>query len=486
MDHHLNRKRGAAALALMMLAATASSSWAACCYFSALEKDVNQPGQKAFLTWDPAKGEESFTVQPKFEGDARDFGMVVPTPSQPTLDEMPRDFFKHLAVYTILLPMPKRIWPANPIPPAPAGMRRVMKSAGGGMPMMVTEAELGVTVLEAGVVGSLDYKVIEATNSTGLFEWLKLNGYSYSGDEETLEFYIRKKWFFTVMKIDTKQMKKGPDGRFLGEVTPTRFTFSSKKLVYPLRITRISVKDRTEAVFYVQAPDQMDLKGDWSWLHSYRTMWLNSGTVCISQKRMTKEERQELGDRQGWLYKKKREIPRYDTTKLEWAHRIDASDAKVLLDPKKHWAQFDFLDLPEGARVVSWEEFEEEGLEEWGRRFGDKKAGSLSRLTSSGVDDSWAKNRMKSMKNSYGPGKGSIVRQEESEGVVWYFFKGREAPAEDVGNLNQLKGHLKPGMFVTKFRKSFLRSEMTQDLEIVPARKEMRTEYLRILPQSPP
>jgi hypothetical protein len=25
----------------------------ACCYFSAKEKDVSQPGQKAFLTWDP-------------------------------------------------------------------------------------------------------------------------------------------------------------------------------------------------------------------------------------------------------------------------------------------------------------------------------------------------------------------------------------------------------------------------------------------------
>ena len=39
-------------------------------------------------------------MQPKFEGNALDFGMVIPTPSQPKLHEMPRDFFKHLAVYT--------------------------------------------------------------------------------------------------------------------------------------------------------------------------------------------------------------------------------------------------------------------------------------------------------------------------------------------------------------------------------------------------
>ena len=49
----------------------------ACCYFSALEKDVNQPGQKAFLTWDPETQTESFTVQPIFEGNAADFPRVL-------------------------------------------------------------------------------------------------------------------------------------------------------------------------------------------------------------------------------------------------------------------------------------------------------------------------------------------------------------------------------------------------------------------------
>src|ERR1051326_8061926 len=83
------------------------SSWlpsaqAACCYFSAKNADILQPAQKAFLTWDPVEKIESFTVQPKFEGNALDFGMVIPTPSQPKLHAMPRDFFKHLAIYTIM------------------------------------------------------------------------------------------------------------------------------------------------------------------------------------------------------------------------------------------------------------------------------------------------------------------------------------------------------------------------------------------------
>src|SRR6476620_10351553 len=75
---------------------------AACCYFSAKNADILQPAQKVFLTYDPAEKIETFTVQPKFEGNVLDFGMVIPTPAQPKLHEMPKEFFKHLAIYTIL------------------------------------------------------------------------------------------------------------------------------------------------------------------------------------------------------------------------------------------------------------------------------------------------------------------------------------------------------------------------------------------------
>src|SRR4026209_585970 len=89
-----------AAVALGLVQAGTAN--AACCYFSAQNADILQPAQKVFITWDPVKQQESFTVQPKFEGNALDFGMVIPTPTQPKLHEMPRDFFKHLAVFSIL------------------------------------------------------------------------------------------------------------------------------------------------------------------------------------------------------------------------------------------------------------------------------------------------------------------------------------------------------------------------------------------------
>src|ERR1017187_3028644 len=94
--------------------AQVSAGQAACCYFSAKNADILQPAQKVFITWDPVEKKETFTVQPKFEGNALDFGMVIPTPAQPKLHEMPRDFFKHLAYYTI---MKKREFPHSKLLP---------------------------------------------------------------------------------------------------------------------------------------------------------------------------------------------------------------------------------------------------------------------------------------------------------------------------------------------------------------------------------
>src|SRR5262245_5173298 len=240
----------------------------ACCYFSAKNADILQPAQKVFITWDAAEKVESFTVQPKFEGNAKDFGMVIPTPARPKLDEMPRDFFKELAVFTILK---QRKQPESKLLPVP-----VFKSAARGGnrdrfgDQKLSERASGVKVLEAGIVGSLDYKIISADRADDLYSWLKENTYHYAGDEATLDFYVQKKWLFTVMKIDTMQMKRNADGTFAGEVTPTRFQFASDKLIYPLKITQLSVKDKTEALFYVQAAYKVDLPGDLT----YQFQWI--------------------------------------------------------------------------------------------------------------------------------------------------------------------------------------------------------------------
>ncbi len=437
----------------------------ACCYFAAQDKDINQPGQKAFITWDPAEGVESFTVQPKFEGNALDFGMVIPTPAQPKLDEMPRDFFKDLAIYTILLPLAQPIW-AELYPVLSKSMRA---RGPGGPESKIPEASLGVRVLEAGVVGSLDYKVITAERADGLYEWLKQNQYTYSGDETTLDFYVQKRWIFTVMKIDSKQMKKNPDGSYLGEVTPTRFTFAAKECIYPLKITQISVKDKTDALFYVQAPAQMDLAGDWSWMHSWRVMYLTFLVGCGA----TPEEQQELRQRTQWVAAKKQGDTNYETTKLEWAKKLGDEEMAVLEDPLAHYAQGG-AGVPANGSVIPVQDFVKEI---WSQH--EKNAGA---------NDESTRNRLKEIEVQYAPDKGRIVKFADPKGFLapYMWYANREAPAEEVKGLARLKGHLQNGRWLTKFRKQIRKDEMTGDLVLVPVDAGKEQEYLRILPTSPP
>ena len=136
---------------------------AACCYFSAKDKDILQPAQKVFITWDPVEKVETFTVQPKFEGNALDFGMVIPTPTQ-------------AQAATRCRATSSRNWPSTPSSRNAstrsrsccprADRRRSLAAAAqphGGRPTdeRSRNAPTTVKVLEAGVVGSLDYKIIE-------------------------------------------------------------------------------------------------------------------------------------------------------------------------------------------------------------------------------------------------------------------------------------------------------------------------------------
>jgi hypothetical protein len=443
----------------------------ACCYFSAKDKDILQPAQKVFLTWDPIEKVESFTVQPKFEGNAADFGMVIPTPAQPKLDEMPRDFFKTLAVYTILK---QRQQPQSKLMRFRYhGEGRELLRAVDALSAKPEQASgaprlPAVKVLEAGVVGSLDYKIIEAGRADDLYNWLKEHKYHYAGDEATLDFYVQKKWLFTVMKIDTKQMKRNPDGSFAGEVTPTRFQFTSETLIYPLKITQLSVKDKTEALFYVQAPHKVDLPGDLTYQYQWVPMiqnargWYNKGTFgtndlpgradeWLDAIRGQVNELMRRGQQLGFAFNNNtRPTPNSQgkiATTLEWARKLTADDIKVL----KNEAPFSekVPDVDEG--------FTEADLKD------PKKAEAIYRVIQQRLEK---------------------CRKEHPAGYLV-----REAPADDLKQLKVLAGHLKEGQFVTKFRKTFTKGEMNDDLLIVPAKlggAEDRSEYEEILPTSPP
>ena len=450
---------------LLTLPITVSNARAACCYFSAKNADILQPAQKVFITFDPETKVETFTVQPKFEGNALDFGMVIPTPTQPKLSEMPRAFFKHFAVYTI---MKQRETPQSKLlHEGRYGLRASLRTealadnkAGEGKGEGANRPK--VVVLEAGLVGSLDYKIISAQRADDLFQWLKENKYTYSGDEATLNHYVQKKWLFTVMKIDTAQMKRNKDGTFDGEVTPTRFQFTSDKIVYPLKITQISVREKTEALFYVQAPFKVDLQGDMSYQYTWIPM-LDAASGCTPGGLP--------GRGADWLAAFKNQIPPlmaraqqlnfrfvanqrpqpnakgHIPTTMEWARKLSKTDINVLNGSAPYSELVPNVD---------------EGFTEADMRDGPR-AEAIRKVIS------------------------ARLAKAQKERPFGYMV--RHAPAEDVKNLQQLSGHLTLNWFITKFRKIFARDEMNDDLLIVPARyngAEDNSEYEELLPVSPP
>jgi hypothetical protein len=462
----------------------APSADSACCYFAAKDKDVQQPGQKAFITWDPDKKTETFTVQPKFEGNAKDFGMVIPTPGKPKLDEMPRDFFKEMAVFTILK---RREYPQTHLFFANGQATFIGGAAnlgfgglggggfggGAGFGGGFMPRPPAVKVLETGVVGALDYKILEAKRADDLYDWLKDHKYKFGGDEATLDHYIKKGWFFTVMKIDTKQMKVDKDGKFLGELTPTRFEFISDKLVYPLKITQISVKDKTEALFYVQAPYKVDLPGDLTYQFSWVSMLQNAEGWY--QKGLGKGARGKAstlpGKGETWLAAIKDDIPKllerakeleFDVgsgqqpepnklgrtpTMLEWAKRLTAKNVALLKGQAGY--SDNVPDVDEGFTAKDMEEA--------------KKAAAAKKV----ID-----------------GRLEKYNTERPNGYLV-----RDAPVTEVKQLKLLLGHLREGQFLAKFRKTFTKEEMDDDLILVPAaigRAKDESEYEEILPTSPP
>ncbi len=459
-------RRWLLAVAVVLGLALPSTADAACCYFSAQNADILQPAQKVFITWDPAKKLESFTVQPKFEGNALDFGMVIPTPTQPKLHEMPRDFFKHLAVYSIMkrreFPQSKLLWLNRRLQERNEKSAKSPAKDDKGEPSKEAPPRPAVVVLETGVVGSLDYKIIEANRADALFAWLKAHKYSYAGDEATLNHYVQKKWVFTVMKIDTMQMKKNKDGSYAGEVTPTRFQFASDKLVYPLKITQISVKDKTEALFYVQAPFKVDLQGDMSYQYQWVPM-LQAASGCTPGglpgkgadwlKAIAQQTPQLLkrGQDLGFTFiAGQRPQPNkqgHVMTTMEWARRLTDTDVKVLRG-----------DAPYSERVPN-------------------------------VDEGFTKADMRAAKRAQAVIKVIQARLNKAHKDRPIGFLVRHAPDEDVRRLQELTGHVQAGLFITKFRKLFTRGEMNDDLVIVPARvgeHEDSSEYEEILPTSPP
>ena len=241
------------------------------------------PYQRALIAHDGAR--ELLILQSKFEGEAKDFGWVVPLPSVPELASMEpadtRALFWSLDRSTgpYAIRISSYLWLVVFF--ASFGMllyalfeslsrkfRRTKTSASpspgkvaiiGGLLLLVVffsspsllGGHRGVEVIKEQQVGIYDVKVVKAQDSDGLIEWLDEHNYQFSeADRGTFDSYVRQGWCFVTARIDLKKAGEESFSNNEGLVNPLVMLFESKEIVYPLALTG-TIGSKTVVLLYI-------------------------------------------------------------------------------------------------------------------------------------------------------------------------------------------------------------------------------------------
>ena len=204
----------------------------ACCAVSRAVDQVVNADQTVIILWDPATKRQHFIRQASFKSDAEgDIGFIVPSPSQPDLEEAGDGAFDQLKFIT-----------------AP-----VVHSGGGGIgcSKAVPEASFArsqVEVLERKRVAGFDAVVLKADSAQGLVDWLAQNDYAYSDAVAAwAQPYVERGWPFTALKV-----APGDDGNPDRETSALRISFQTDTPLFPYR-----EPDSAEASQQLAAADRL-------------------------------------------------------------------------------------------------------------------------------------------------------------------------------------------------------------------------------------
>lgn len=164
--------------------------------------------EKAIIVWNPKTQMEHFIRQASFSGKAKDFGFIVPTPSQPQVEEADAAAFERLQKL---------------VPKKTTKSETDSVSAGRGFG--------GVEVLEQKRVGDYFVTVLRATDGSTMLGWLKENGYSSRPAMESwLDHYAKQQWYFAALKFVREPDSVEP------KTSAIRVSFKTKVPHYPYKM----------------------------------------------------------------------------------------------------------------------------------------------------------------------------------------------------------------------------------------------------------
>jgi hypothetical protein len=191
----------------------------------------------------------AITMASDFEGDAKEFAVVVPVPTfierkqigvvdPKTIDHLDHYTAPRLVEYHDEDPcnLPK-VASVMPAPPMARMARSVQESA----------KHYGVTIEASYDVGEYDVLILSANESNGLVNWLTDNQYRIpQGAEDVLGSYIRQKMRFFVAKVNVERMK----GLGNGYLRPLQVRYQSPKFMVPLRLGTVNAKGPQDLIVY--------------------------------------------------------------------------------------------------------------------------------------------------------------------------------------------------------------------------------------------
>jgi len=213
------------------------------------------------------------TMANDFEGDAKDFAIVIPVPTfieKGQIHVGDNALVEHLDAYSA----PRLVEYFDSDPCAPA-MRMPMSATSarkaGSLDSIAHDRALGVKVEAEYTVGEYDITILSAEQSGGLQTWLKENGYKIpEGAGDILGSYIKQSMRFFVAKVNLEEKAKAG----FTYLRPLQVAYESPKFMLPIRLGTVNAngpqdlfvfaltrKGRVETTNYrtVKLPTGMDI-----------------------------------------------------------------------------------------------------------------------------------------------------------------------------------------------------------------------------------
>jgi hypothetical protein len=243
-------KRLAIATSALALLAAAPQALAFCGFFVAKgDAKLFNEASKVVMVRDGNR--TVLTMVNDFQGDAKDFAMVVPAPTVLQREQIhvtENAIVDHLDAYSA----PRLVEYFDPDPCEPiVMMERLSVGAASPQAALADKRErdraLGVTIEAQYLVGEYDILILSATQSDGLETWLKENDYNApDGASEVLGSYIKQGMKFFVAKVNLEEHAKQGGG----VLRPLQIAFESPKFMLPIRLGMLNSKGSQDLLLY--------------------------------------------------------------------------------------------------------------------------------------------------------------------------------------------------------------------------------------------